>query len=267
LSTNLATYPIIGKSVKLPGLARDLANFWFLLILAKVGSLCALALFTHAEVQAAVDLFEELRQARYIQDGQQLKTPTPVGTLVVPLLQLMVATATLFVQGIMYQSYTVPAAADSYKFTFAMEAVYSCVGLVFILDLDNQAWKLVQPLLTNGNHDSPHLLTAVGQPMEAAWTWMIACCKEICRQCRRCMPCSSLAACCCCNSYCSCCSWECVLVYAFHIILFVYECTFGMLLTLYATDHALILSVDNPGQLAAAIVLSFFCFLAMQTVA
>lgn len=34
----------------------------FLLTLTEVASLCALALYTHAEVQAAVDLFGRLRQ-------------------------------------------------------------------------------------------------------------------------------------------------------------------------------------------------------------
>jgi hypothetical protein len=259
LSYNLATYPIIGQGIQLPGLARKMANYWFLLILAKVGSLCALALYTHAEVQAAVDLFEELRNARKqkpapststsstagsrsqhsSQKGQQSDPPPSVGTLIVPILQLMVAAATLFVQGIMYQSYTVRAAADADKSTFAMDAVYSCVGLVFILDIDNQAWKLVQPLLNTGNGDSPNLLTAAGNWMAGAGQW----------------------------TCCSCCCCECFLVYFFHIMLFVYECTFGMLLTLYATDHVLVLRIDNPGQLAAAIVLGFFCFKTVQTVA
>jgi hypothetical protein len=286
LSYNLATYPIIGDSVKLPDWAKGMANYWFLLMLAKVGSLCALALYTHAEAQAAVDLLEDLRNARKQQPAQltttactgsqhgsknwqQSDAPPSVWTLIVPMLQLFVASATLFVQGIIYQSYTVRAAADADKRSFAMEAVYSCVGLVFILDIDNQAWKLVQPVLEDANGhadgDSLNLLTAAGNWMAVAGQWLADCCSIciLCKLCKRLWKCISSAVCCCC----SCCSGECVLVYFFHVMLFVYECTFGMLLTLYATDHALILRVDNPGQLAAAILLGFFCFVTVQTVA
>jgi hypothetical protein len=286
LSYNLATYPIIGDSVQLPDWAKGMANHWFMLILAKVGSLCALALYTHAEAQAAVDLFEDLRHARKQQPAQlattactrsqhgsknwqQSDAPPSVWTLIVPMLQLIMALATLFVQGIIYQSYTVRAAADADKRSSAMEAVYSCVGLVFILDIDNQAWKLVQPLLQDANShadgDSLNLLTAAGNWMADAGQWLADCCSVciLCKLCKRLWQCISSAVCYCC----SCCSGECVLVYAFHVLLFVYECTFGMLLTLYATDHALILRVDNPGQLAAAIVLGFFCFVTVQTVA
>jgi hypothetical protein len=119
-----------------------------LLALANVGALCALALYTHAEVQDAVDLFQGLKAQQ--PDGQGVQNHRPQGavwTLLVPVLQLVVAIATLFVQGIVFLSYRVPIAKGEAKYTNVMEAVYACVALAFICDLDNRAWVFVKPLL------------------------------------------------------------------------------------------------------------------------
>jgi magnesium-transporting ATPase (P-type) len=145
MSTSLAAYAITGGSRVLPALTTDLANpeSWLLLVLTKISSLCALAMYTHVEVQAAVKLFENLRDARH----PWINARPFVGMLIVPLLQLAVAAYTLLVQGTLFQTSTEAIGTNTVQYVNLLDVVLASVGLTFILQIDDQAWTMIQPLL------------------------------------------------------------------------------------------------------------------------
>jgi hypothetical protein len=274
LSTRLATFSNIP-------LAKDAADpsAWLMLVLTKISSLCALALYTHAEVQAAVELFEGLRED--MQNTAADVRPS-IATLLVPLLQLVVALITLFVQGVIFQTYAVPFDHDKEKYKNVMDAVLACVSLAFILEIDDRTWKVVQLMLDRTancdssqpvdvlanvwqlsqtvSHETSEFITA-----ERRWQWL----HQTCGNCI-CLPCRCLL------QYSSC-LWkrlkqlapclQCFLVLSFHTLLFIYECTFGMLLVLYATEFTFDFMEDSGREAAAAKALAIICFFAFQVVA
>jgi hypothetical protein len=204
---------------------------WLLLALTKISSVCTLALYTHAEVQAAVTLFDELQDGMHnvaVLDDQQ----PSCWTLLVPLLQLGVANYTLFVQGVLFQTYTVPTGISTTTHVNVLDAVLASVGLAFILEIDDRIWKLMQPVYENSQ--ATDLLATL-------WAHLGFCCES----------------CICCEVF-----WASV----FTVLLFVYECTFGMLLILYSTEFTINLIADSSMPLAIAIVLGCLCFFGFQVV-
>lgn len=239
---------------------------WTRLVMAltNIGALCALALYTHAEVQNAVDLFEELQAQLQAKPSQvesvddQTHPQCSGWYLVVPLLQLMVAGFTLFIQGLIFQSYKVPLVAGEARYPRVMDAVYASVALAFICDLDNRAWVFVKPLFQaadRGNGSQSGRDTGGSSLMLLVAQWWSGCVYGSCTcttlKCKTCMAC--IGGCC-----------KSLIVGLFHVMLFVYECTFGMLLTLYATD---LQRYTCRGQLALGIVLGCSCFVAFQVMA
>jgi hypothetical protein len=243
----------------------------FLLTLTEVASLCALALFTHAEVQAAVDLFGRLGQEQLgLQGsaavGQASQQCTAVWLLAVPLLQLIIAALTLVVQGLVFMmSFTVPIGGpDELKTKAVMDAVFACVALAFILELDNQVWVFVKPLMgttsLNSSDDEANTSSCVG--CDSLLALFNDCCLRgigvVCgwlschSQHRRQACCASAVRC-----------GARALTCAFHMIVIVYHCTFGMLLLIYATSYVF---NDSPALMAGSVLLSFGCFVVFQIV-
>lgn len=114
-----------------------------MLALTSIGALCALALYTHAEVQQAVDLFEQLvKQCA----GSGVHEGDCSWHLMVPIMQLSVASITLFIQGLVFQAKLECSGA---RFGQIMDPVFASVALAFICELDNKAWVLLQPLMSS----------------------------------------------------------------------------------------------------------------------
>jgi uncharacterized membrane protein YjjB (DUF3815 family) len=262
LSTNMASFFITSLGSRLPQLTNELANSCLLLMLTKMVSLCALALYTHAEVEAAVNLFNDLRD-----DMQQAPDRRPsLSALVVPLVQLAVAAYTLFVQGVLFQEYRVHLGNGDGLHTDLLEIVLASVGFAFILELDARAWTAVQPLLEyafNGvGRQATNIVADAGGWLSQAWV-RDASCMHLPQACN----CSCMYWCClsACGKCCTCCRG--FLVFMFYLLLCGCECIFGMLLVLYATDPVLSTSHTYSSQLAGSMVLGCLGFLAMQAVA
>lgn len=230
------------------------------------GALCALALYTHAEVQDAVELFEGLVAHQPDEGVVGAHGYTgPCFALLVPVLQLLVATVTLFVQGIVFLSYRVPIAEGEAKYANGMEAVYACVALAFICDVDNRAWVFVKPLLQAaappGNTSQLACCSADSSSsllLLLARGWSSCCSRAPRVQFTRLQCCRHVACACRCFQR----LLACLFTVLFHAMVFVYESTFGMLLILYATDWQLNYC---PGQLAT--MLGCSCFIAFQMTA
>lgn len=250
-----------------PGYSTDYGSY-LLLAFTEIGGLCALGLYTHAEVQAAVDLFRDLRQQQRQQEAPEIASTSHLAAeasasawlLVVPWLQLVVATLTLMVQGLVFMSYEVPA-SGAHRQGAVITAVSACVALAFILELDNRAWIFVRPMLvasnTIGPADKEQSLLAMLNSSWCRCDWVAEACDRI----RSCLPRLRTP-----------CEFGCVvgrlgkrlLTYLFHITLFVYECTFCMLLVVYATSYVFRAA---PGVMLVAVVVGFGCAVVFQVVA
>lgn len=248
---------------------------WSLVALAltNIGALCALALYTHAEAQQAVDLFEQLVKP-CTDSSVQEPSECSCWHILVPTLQLLVALFTLFVQGLVFQNYSGKVVQGGPKYGQIMESVFASVGLAFICELDNRAWVLLEPLMP-----STAAAVSVGAPASITQDSLLislcqwgfysrlsnslhCCCASTGAYLARRLPHSGKqlhrAA-----AFCSrCCKWG--LTGFFHVVLFAYECAFGTFLLQYATDFILI---NCPGQRAFAALLGVACFVTFQLVA
>lgn len=248
----------------------------FVLCLTNIGALCALAVVTHAEVQAAVNVFDKLREmcedaSSAPPDGEQHSTASP-WRLLVPSVQLLVAALMLLVQGVVFMSYRIDLVSEDKRYAKVLDAVYASVALAFICELDNKVWVFVKPLMqqstgATSDSDSP---TSRSSRQDGGLLVMLACSWPWCSSCSRR---ANRPHCCCAALLCSnrgccfarfCCSCKQFLSVVFHVLLFAYECIFGMLLVLYATDYA---TNNCPAQLASAAIFGFGCFIMFQLVA
>jgi hypothetical protein len=247
----------------------------FLLTLTEVASLCALALYTHAEVQAAVDLFGKLRQQQQLGargnagSGEPSQRCVAVWVLAVPLLQLIIAALTLVVQGLVFMmSFQVPVVGSKDPKTKAvMDAVFACVALAFILELDNQIWVFVKPVCGASRLNTSSSCDRANTSSHIATCSLLAlvngCCLKggdvVCSwllhhiQSRR----QGRLAC---AAQCGVRALTCM----FDIIVIIYHCAFGMLLFIYATSYVF---NDSPHMMAGSVLLSFCCFVVFQIVA
>lgn len=261
----LAIGPIPGPPCANPTFAWDRV----VLALAHIGALCALALYTHAEAQQAVDLFERLVEP--CTDGRAQEGCCS-WQLLVPIMQLLVASFTLFVQALVFENNSGKALDGGPVFEQIMDSVFASVTLAFICELDNKAWVLVEPSMArmSAAYDSTLPASAAlaqDNVLLLLCQWSLgrnlslaadsSCCAP------RLFPTSSSEAG---RRAARCCSLCCkqLLTYAFHVLLFFYECVFAMFLLIHATDP---LVSNCLGQLIFAAVLGCACFLIFQVVA